>query len=420
MSHEIAAGGVRLVYSMPAWPSDILRSVQFTHFFESHDGVPFLVQTRDGWSWSSSERAPAFTVTFSSRESLDAVINGSSEDALARAFLEGDLDIQGDIFTLLNVAEYILRHSHGISRNVIRTLAQASIGWFKRLSASAEDTLSGGGRRASCSLNLPASFFRPWLGESLGSCCAAFTSPRDGLDTAQMRRLDHVCEALELSSDDRLLDANCGWGSLLLFAGKHGVCAKGIAAAEHQACIATDRIMRHNLHDRCHAVWGAVRHPQGVPGSYDKIVDIGAFDQVMHSHLADFLTRMQKLLVPGGRLLLHRLTRTRPLPRFSTGSQHAEVASANDLTSLAAELQCAESVGLHTLQVTDLGEQYRRTLRAWIDNLQHSSSPCHTCQEYRDYRSWLFCLLDTVSNLETGILQFHELVLVRPADAPTN
>lgn len=420
MSHEIVGLDRRHVYTMPAWPSDVLRSREFSLFFKSYRGASFSVQTRDGWRWFSCPlRRPVFTASFSTREKLDAVITASSEDALARIFLDGDLDVQGDIFALLSVAEYVLRHSSGFSRSLVQTLSRASSGWLKVLKGGAAHSPPEW-RSAICPSNLSVHFFEPWLGESLGHGCGRFRSPNDGLAAAQAHALEGVCAALELGADDRLLDLSCGWGTLLLHvAARYGIETRGVAASEQQAAIANERMRCSRLERLCSVSCRDLARPLNPANTFPKIADIGLFDPVLASHFQEFLTHARALLAPGGLLLLHRVTRSPRPPRHSAssrtsaGPRHPDTPRPADLASLSDELQLAESLGFHLLKLEDLGDDLRHTLRLWIEPLQWmTQSP--GAAHYRDYRSWLFHLLDTATNLEAGSVQFHQIVLRGP------
>ena len=411
MSHEIVGSDRRLVYAMPAWPSDVLRSREFNQFFKLYRGASFSVQTRDGWYWFSSPLGqPVFTASFSSREKLDMVIGESTEGALARVFLQGDLDIQGDMTALLPVAEYVLRHSSGFSRTLVQILSRASVGWFKGLKGSRINATASKWRAADYPSDLPVNFFRSWLGPSLGHSCARFRNSKDDLDTAQRQGLERVCEQLQITHEDRLLDLSCGWGNLLLHtARKHGTHATGIALSEQQATITTERISRADVERLCTAECRDLAVVPPGANTFAKIADVSLFDQVLPAHFNEFLASAYDLLTPDGLLLLHRITRSPRVPRNPAGHRHTDTPSPTELASLSDELQLAEATGFHLISVEDLGNDLRQTLQVWIEQLQanvHSRSASHC-------RNWFFHLLDTATNLEIGNVQFHQILLRR-------
>lgn len=150
MSHEITEPGRAVVYNLPSAPSDTLRSRQFDLFFSHYEGSAFSVGKLDGWSWSTSSwRAPEFVATFRTGDALDAVIGDAKETTLSHTFLDGGLDIQGNIIVLLSAAQYTLCHSEGLSNNLIQNVGRISFDVSRRLIH---------GRKGSASRNCKGSY----------------------------------------------------------------------------------------------------------------------------------------------------------------------------------------------------------------------------------------------------------------------
>ena len=410
MSHEMMGAERRLVYTMPALPSDAVRCREFDRFFEAYRGPSFSVRTQDGWCWISSHRGnPAFTVTFSSRAALDAVIEDSTEDAVAKAFLDGNLDIQGELFPLLSVAEYVLRHSSGLSRGLIGAISRATLDWVK---GRRRPPVVTGWRFRGCSSDLPVEFFQGWLGPSLAHFCARFRRPEDTLEAAQRNALEKICAILQLEEGDHLLDLSCGWGSLLLHAAaQHGVRGQGITFSDQQAAIVRERCQRHGLGGQCTADCTDLAKVSRPGVSFEKIVDIGLFHQVAHSCFRSYLGCTFQTLALGGLLLLHRLTRSPKAPRNATEFGHIEPSATNTLPLLSSELQMAEAAGFQILSVEDLSREYRNTLHHWIERLRRTGSGT----DMRQFRAWLFHLLDTATKLDAGDVQLDQVLLSKPA-----
>ena len=415
MSHESVEPGRAVVYTLPARPSDTLRSLQFSHFFRHYHGTAFSVRTTDGWSWSSSLlHDPAFIASFRNRERLDAVIGDATEATLGRIFLDGDLDIQGDIFAVLSVAEYTLRHSEGLSGNLIQTISRLTLEVSRRLKPGRRASPLQNWHRSPCPLNLPVEFFEPWLGNTLSHSCALFRKSEEDFAVAQQNALEYTCDALNLGRGDRLLDVGCGWGSLLLYAARHSDAdVQGIASTELQAETAAERIVRGGHARRCSVACRDLRVSPYRPEAWDKITDIGIFEQVAFADLADYLSCMHQLLVPGGLLLLHRMTRARASRGPSICSLHPDLFA----ESLSRELDTAEACGFEVIRLDCLQRQYEQTLRMWIDSLRQSwfREMCHP--SHREYRAWLLYLVEAATNLQTGDLQVHRVILRRPSPA---
>ena len=420
MSHEALEPGRSTVYKVPARPSDALRSLEFTAFFRDYRGTVFSVRTLDGWSWSSAAlRAPAFVATFRSRDRLDAVIGDATEATLGRIFLDGDLDLQGDLFALLAVAEYTLRHSEGLSGSLIQTLGRFSAEFSRRLRPGRRHSAVSSWHCIPCPTDLPVQFFESWLGSLLAHSCALFREPGEDFLSAQRNALERACAFLALDRGDRLLDVACGWGSLLLYAAQSRQAdVQGIASTERQAEVAADRIGRNGLERRCSVEHRDLRAAPYRAECFDKIADIGIFEQVKPSGLGGYLASMQNLLVPGGLLLLHRMTSARHAAAPALRSLDPDLA----FQPLSAEIANAESAGLDVIAVESLALEYEQTLRIWIDRLRQAwlrdvlrdlSSDMSAALD-RGRRAWLLYLVETATNLQAGDLQVHRILLRRP------
>lgn len=415
MSHEVVEPGRAVYYHIPLGFSDIVRSCDFTEFFRDYYGAPFSVHTRDGWSWSSaSMRPPEFTITFGTRAALDAVISDAREATLGRLFLDGALDLEGNLFVLLSVAQYTLSHSEGMSHGLIQTVARLTHTLSRRFVPLQRNSEREEWHCAPSLLALPIGFFQPWLGEFLGHTCARFSRSSEDLDSAQRNSFDRACQWLQLEPGDRLLEVGCGWGSLLLHAAEHyGASAHGLASTDPQAAAAAERTFRCRLQSKCAVTRGDLHTSLPGAAQFDKIADIGIFERVTPSQFADSMRQAQRLLTPGGLLLLHRLTRAPQAGPFIR-SIHPDALS----DSLTRELQIAESSGFELVRMESLRTDYEDTLRVWIDRLLSFRLSEDARSFSRAYRGWMLYLVELAACLQSGEVQVHRILLRRTLAPP--
>lgn len=407
MSHEGLEPGRVAVYHVAGGYSDVLRSQEFSEFFSDYDGAPFSVRTLDGWSWySTRRRAPQFTATFQSRAALDSASGDAKEATLGRLYLDGVLELEGNIFVLLGVAEYALSHSEGMSRGLIETIARISNGFARRMFPS-RGAAEQGWRCAPCPLELPVQFFQPWLGDFLGHAGGCFGGEED-LDAAERNACERACQQLELEPRDRLLDLDCGWGSLVIYAAeRHGATARGVASSDEQAETGAERICRSRLYSRCTVSRRPCRLKGFSRGEFDKLSDLGIFEPVSSMEFGPYLQRAAEILAPGGMFLLDRMTRSAGAGAFLR-SLEADVLS----DSLARELHLAEAAGFELLRVESLQAEYERTLRVWIDRLLSPRSEGARVFS-RGYRGWMLYLVELAACLQAGEVQVHQVLLRR-------
>lgn len=411
MSHENVEPGRPIVYQLPPRPSDLLRNLQFTRFFSGYRGPAFSVRTADGWWWSSSSyREPEFTATFSSRQQLDTVIEDATEAALGRMFLDGDLNIQGEISALLVVAEYTLHHSEDLSGSLLHTISRVTLDISKKLNPLRANGNPRSKRATPCPMDLPREFFESWLGIPLGHSCAHFRRPNDNFAIAQRTGLERECKSLNLERGDRLLDVNCGWGSLALHAAQYfGADVQAVASTGLQADLAAYRICQSGLERRCTAECRDLRSAPYRAQTFDKISHIGIFEPVATADFPNYLACLQTMLMPGGLLLLHRVTRSRevsPAVRSTLAGYLCD--------SLSKELEMAESANLEILSVDSLRREYEQTLSVWIEHLRQSWINDQVQAFDHEYRVWLLYLVEFATSLQAGDLRVHRILLRRP------
>ena len=151
-------------------------------------------------------------------------------------------------------------------------------------------------------------FYGLWLDPRMVYSCAYFRGEEDGLEQAQLAKLDHICTKLRLSPGERFLDIGCGWGALIMRAAEeYGVDATGITLSENQFRLATERIRAAGLQDQCRVLLQDYRDHPG-EGFYDKIASVGMFEHVGLRNLPVYFGSATRLLRERGLFLNHGIT----------------------------------------------------------------------------------------------------------------
>ena len=151
-----------------------------------------------------------------------------NELGFGRAWVAGDLDVEGDLAETLALRFRIVR---GRVRRADRLAALRAVRQVGALPLraprppAAEAHLAGrlhSLRRDRSAVrhhyDVSNAFYRLVLGPTMVYSCAYFIRPDEDLETAQTRKLDVICRKLRLAEGERLLDIGCGWGSLVLHA----------------------------------------------------------------------------------------------------------------------------------------------------------------------------------------------------------
>jgi cyclopropane-fatty-acyl-phospholipid synthase len=412
MSHESAERSRGVLYTLPSAYSDTLRTLEFDEFFRDYTGTCFSVRTLDGWSWTSSHsRVPQFVATFQASEALDAVIDDASEATLGRIFLQGNVELDGNILVLLSVAQYTIRHSDGLSTGLIQTVTRLSHHFSRKLLPGHRNSARQNWQYTPCPLDLPVSFFEPWLGSFLGHTCGSFSTDTDDHDfeCAHRKALERACRRLEIEWRDRLLEVGCGWGSLLTHAAEHhGASVQGITSTERQSAEAEERIHRRLLGKQCSVQCRDLRISPLNSREFDKIAHLGIFEQVCTLDLQDYLRYLRNLLVPGGLLLMHRLTAFPDAGACMTSLPCDFLAD-----GISRELHVAEKTGFDLISAENLSSEYQETVRIWIANLLNARQDTIPRVFSTGYRAWMLYLIEIATCLNSGEAQVHGILLRR-------
>ncbi|WP_086840169.1 class I SAM-dependent methyltransferase [Streptomyces coeruleofuscus] len=354
-------------------------------------GAPLPVRIR---AWDGSQAGPpgAPTLVVRDRRALRRLLWKPGELGLARAWVAGDLDIDGDLYTTLDLlAGHIWERDEDA-----RTLAQALRDPEVRAAVRGLVKLAGTplppappreearrprrnlhtkrtDRRAiSHHYDVGNDFYEIVLGPSMVYSCAYWPSPESTLEQAQHDKLELVCRKLGLGSGQRLLDVGCGWGSMAVHAAReHGVSVVGITLSQEQAAYARKRVADEGLTDKVEIRVQDYRDVRD--GPYDAISSIGMAEHVGAERYLDYATDLHGLLKPGGRLLNHQIAR-RPQRDETAYDVDAFIDSYvfpdGELQPIGVTVAQLERAGFEVRDVESIREHYALTLRRWVARLE--------------------------------------------------
>lgn len=414
------------------------RTEMLNSLFEAYEGPAFCIRLWDGWCWTSSVKEnPRCTLVVRSEDALESMMLRPSEITLGEAFLAKEIDIEGDIFSVFTMAEYLFHRPTGRQRmmEAAGRVASGAAQWWKK------------GRRHSIArdqaaiahhYDQPVEFYRPWLGESLVYSCAYFRSADEGLAIAQANKLELICRKLRLSADDRFLDVGCGWGSLVLHAASvHGAYSKGITLSQEQAAVAARRIEAAQLMQSCSVDLLDYREAPKRLGIFDKIASVGMFEHVGLRKLPEYFRTMYGMLRPGGVFLNHGIARAEgavnrdarlfsraafpllnkvPILRsmFSSSFIDKYVFPDGELVTLSDAMHAAEAAGLEVRDVENLREHYELTLRHWAEELKRNAGTLLNLVSETTYRTWLLYVAGSAAAFRRGDIAVYQMLLSRP------
>lgn len=203
---------------------------------------------------------------------------------------------------------------------VIRIFAKAQqatdqlenkIGWISRIQNAIShranrNTLTGSKNNIAAHYDLGNELYTRFLDSEMMYSSAIYPDDNASLDEAQRHKLDTICQKLDLKSCDDLLEIGTGWGGLAIYAAQHYGChVTTTTISEEQHNYVEQRINDLNLTGKITLLKKDYRL---LEGQYDKLVSIEMIEAVGYEYLESFFTQCNKLLKPGGKMLLQAIT----------------------------------------------------------------------------------------------------------------
>jgi cyclopropane-fatty-acyl-phospholipid synthase len=132
---------------------------------------------------------------------------------------------------------------------------------------------------------------------SLRNLCALF-GPGDDVAAAQRRKLEMICQRLQLRPGLRLLDIGCGWGGLAKYACEnYGCSVVGLTISREQQEFAAARCR--DLDVQIH-----LRDYREIRGTFDCAVSVGMVEHVGFKNYRTYLRAIAGSLGKNGALSL--------------------------------------------------------------------------------------------------------------------
>jgi cyclopropane-fatty-acyl-phospholipid synthase len=380
---------------------------------------PVAVELPDGAVLGPVD-APARLV-FRSPDVLRRLLPAPGELGFARAYVAGELDVEGDLYAALTLQER-LAAARLAPRHWVGALRLVGREGLRPLAPPAEEARLHGRRHSrerdaaaiAHHYDVSNRFYRLVLGPSLTYSCAVFAEPLLTLEEAQAAKHELVCAKLGIEEGMRLLDVGCGWGSLLIHAAEqHGVEGVGVTLSRTQAELARERIAEAGLAHRVEVRLADYRDLRGE--RFDAISSIGMFEHVGRSQLAVYFRRLYELVRPGGRLLNHGISRPPGhRPRFGRrGFVQRYVFPDGELHEIGSVASTIQRAGFESRHVESLREHYALTLRRWVANLEEGWEEAVAEVGPARARIWRLYMAGSALGFEAGRLQVHQALAVR-------
>jgi cyclopropane-fatty-acyl-phospholipid synthase len=349
-----------------------------------------------------------------------------SEHRLSEAFLDGDLELEGDAIALLAAAARW--EGPGLRASLVppalrlalrRALARSGEGGFAG-SLGSVHSLSRDRAAVQHHYDLSDDFYRLFLDRDMVYSCAFFARGGETLEEAQRAKLELVCRKLALAPGERFLDVGCGWGALLEHAAvRREAEAVGINLSENQLAACRSRLARLPAGTKASVVAADYRGLRP-DRPFHKAASIGMMEHVGRGRLGDYFGAVHRLLEPGGLFLNHAIAdasgdqTTIPwASRAEGGFIDRYIFPDGDLVPIPLVVEAAERAGFEVRDLESLREHYEETLAVWLGRLESRLGEAEALVGPRRTRAYRLYLASSAAAFRVGRISVYQLLLAR-------
>jgi len=315
------------------------------------------------------------------------------------SYFNGDVDIVGEqgLRRLINIG---FRKPFGRFEHPLTLAKRRWLEWRQN-----NKDLAQAKRNATFHYGLPTEFFHLVLGDSYGYSEGFWKEDTHTLEEAQHNNFDLICQKLQLSPGDRLVEVGPGWGYLsMLAAEKYGaeVTSYGLVPSQNEAM---RRLMQaRDFHGKLNLVEKDHRELANEPSGYDRFVSVGVHEHAGRDCNEEWIRSIAIALRPGGIGLISATFNMKKRPTNYATIKH--IFPGGFIPSLAETLILMEQYGLNVREIENRSYHYHRCVERWLKNFElhwpqiQALDPARFDEKFR--RAWLFYLAGAAETFEAA------------------
>ena len=404
-------------------------------------GLPLPIRLR-AWDGSEAGVPGAPTVVIRDKRALRHILWSPGELGVARAYVQGDLDVEGDLGEGLRAMWDAVRDARAADgsagrprigpRQVARAAALAvRLGVLGRRPPrpAAESALTGELHSKERDLaaishhyDLSNDFYELILDPHMAYSSGFHVTPELTLEEAQTAKLHLICRKLGLQPGMKMVDIGSGWGSLTLFAAEHyGVHVTGVTLSVEQRDYVMGKAAERGLRDRVEV---SLRHFRDLEASGVRDNEVDAIASIeMGEHVGDaeyvvFVDSIHRYLRPGGRVLIQQMSRSNDAPGDRPGGGpfiETYIAPDMHMKPLAKTLGLIAGAGLEIRDVQAMREHYPQTVAGWAANLEGNWDTAVKLVGEENARVWRLYLAGGSLAFEENRMGVDQVLAVKPS-----
>lgn len=343
--------------------------------------------------------APQVTLHVKSATALQYLLEPTL-DNLGEAYVKGKIDIEGKLSDIINVG-YSLAKSTVTNASKLARVRR----YFTHSKASDKKAIQ-------YHYDVSNEFYQLWLDKNMVYSCAYFENGDEDIDTAQLKKIDHILTKIQVQPGHTLLDIGCGWGALVIRAAqKFGAKCVGVTLSENQFKLATERVKAAGLEDKIEI---RLQDYRDIPGQFDRITSVGMFEHVGRKNLPAYFAKIRELLVDDGVAMNHGITSSDADSGETSygGGEFIDkyVFPDGELPHISLALQTMQEGGLEALDVESLRRHYAHTLDVWADRFEANAEEAKKLVDDEHFRIWRVYLAGCAYAFENDDVSIYQVI----------
>lgn len=260
-------------------------------------------------------------------------------------------------------------------------------------------------------------FFSLFLDSTMMYSSAVFKNPHDSLYQGSIHKLETICQGLELTSQDHIIEIGSGWGGFAIYAAKHYGCkVTTTTISKEQYKYVSQKIKDLKLSHKITVLFSDYRH---LKGQYDKLVSIEMLEAVGYQYYETYFKVCASLLKPQGLAVIQTITITDQ--RYEKAKRSVDfiqryIFPGSCIPSITAlQNSMTQSSDLKIYSIHDIGTHYARTLALWRERLFKNLNDIKALGfDDAFIRMWHFYFSYCEGGFEEKVISDIHLKLVKP------
>jgi cyclopropane-fatty-acyl-phospholipid synthase len=282
---------------------------------------------------------------------------------------------------------------------------------------SQRNSEKGSRRNIAAHYDLGNAMFEQFLDPTMMYSSAIFPHPNSTLEQASLYKLERICQKLQLTADDHLIEIGTGWGAMALYAASHYGCrVTTTTISEEQYQRTREHVEAAGLQDRITLLKQDYRQ---LEGQFDKLVSIEMIEAVGHQYLGTYFQTIDRLLKPDGIAVIQAITIDDW--RYEQAKSNVDfikryIFPGGFLPSITAIQQAmSHYTELKTVHLEDITPHYAETLRRWRKRFLSNSATIESLGYDRTFtRLWDFYFSYCEGGFDERVIGTAQMVFAKP------